>query len=257
MKSLILGLLVTVSAFAQTVQDANELYAQRGASATNALKAAQAYTAVANATTDKVEKATMFNEASKSYYFYGQAINDKDHRKKYHTMGMDVAQKTIDLLNAAKAEEKEQLAMGYYRYGSNQGKWAEANGIASSLGKWPSLKDYMKQVIKLGYKHLEAYGAYRILGRAYYKLPAPLGSNNKSLKYLEEAFNGTMNGNDISNYGLNVNFYAQTLIAMKKKDQAKKILESFVKKDPETFNPSRVPETKEEIEEAKKILADL
>ena len=114
----------------------------------------------------------------------------------------------------------------------------------------------MKQVIKLGYKHLEAYGAYRILGRAY-KLPAPLGSNKKSLKYLEEAFNGTMNGHDISNYGLNVNFYAQTLIAMKKKDQAKKILESFVKKDPETFNTTRVPETKAEIEEAKKILSDL
>ena len=48
-------------------------------------------------------------------------------------MGMNVAQKAIDLLNAAKAEQKEQLAMGYYRYGSNQGKWAEANGIASSL----------------------------------------------------------------------------------------------------------------------------
>ena len=57
-----------MSAFAQTVQDANELYAQRGASAMNALKAAQAYTAVANEATDKVEKATMFNEASK-YYF--------------------------------------------------------------------------------------------------------------------------------------------------------------------------------------------
>jgi hypothetical protein len=260
MKSLLITLTLTLSlgAFAQTAQQADDLYSARGIDANKALEAATAYTTLAAATANKAEKATFLNEASKSYYFVGTSKSSDDQKKKYHIMGMNVAQEAIDtVLTFTNATEKEQLAMGYFRFGSNQGKWAEANGIASSLGKWPSLKTYMKNIIKLGYKSLEAYGAYRILGRAYYKLPAPLGSKKKALKYLETAFNGSMNGNDISNYGLNVNFYAQTLISLKRKDEARKILNSFIQKDAATFNTARIPETKVEIQEAKKILKEM
>lgn len=254
-------LILSLGALAQNSQVADDLYARRGENAEFAKQAAEKYEALAKEAKDKVIEGEMLNDASMAYYFYAQSKSDKEHRKTYHDKGVKIAEKSMKATAnfGDNAELKMVHAMATYRKGSNLGKWAEANGIASSLGRWGELRDDMERVIDLGGKELESYGAYRILGRAYYKLPAPLGSKKKSFQYLNAAFKNTIGYKGISNYGLNVIFFAE--IANKRggeyKDLAKKILKTFIDADPAEYNAARIPETKKEQAEAKEILRDL
>lgn len=250
------------SLFAQdTIEQAQSLFSLRGVNVQNAVDAADIYARMAETVSENSSLANLkISEAQAIYYVGTQAKEDND-KKPLFNRGMESATKAIaavgeDTTNMDEAT-KEILAKGYYQYGANLGKWAEANGIASSLGKWPELERTMKKVIALKKESIEKFGALRILGRAYYKLPAPLGSNKKATIFLEKAFNETKEGNDISVHGLNNLYLADLYIATDRPDDAKTILESFIKKDPETFNPARIPETKVEIEEAKAKLQDL
>ena len=256
--SIALMLLFSLTAFAQTMEEANDLYAQRGKDASFAQQAAEMYLTLSEGTEDKLLKATYLNEASNALYYVASQATSNNDKKRIHTEGFNKASVAISLLRGTTVEaEKVQLALGLYRYGANLGKWGEANGVASSLSKWPNLKNTMESIIGMGMKKTEWYGANRILGRAYYKLPFPLGSKKKSYKYLKEAFDNTKNGNKVSIHGLNNIYMADLLIAIGKKDQAKKLLETFISLDPETLCPSRVPETKAEMAEARVKLQTL
>ncbi len=253
-------LVFSLSAFSNT-QTAEELYKARGENTQNAFKAYEIYVKMAQSESNKDVKAEDFWHASQAVYYVGSKAVDNAEKKKFHQLGYEVAAKAVALLEGQLATlnpaQKETLANSYYFYGANLGKWGEANGIASSLGRWPELQETMKKVIALKMAHVQDYGAYRILGRAFYKLPFPLGSNKKALKYLETAFDETKNGHDISHHGLNIIYYANVLIAEDNKALAKTILTSFVSKDPMTFNVERIPETKDELIEAKEILKGL
>jgi hypothetical protein len=251
-------LLFSVASFAQSIEEANELYAQRGADVSFAQQAADMYLTLAQGTEEKLAKATYLNEASNALYYVAAMAESNVDKKRIHTEGFNKAAQAIDLLRGTTVDaEKEALALGFYRYGANLGKWGEANGVAASLSKWPTLKNTMFSILNLGYKKIEWYGANRILGRAYYKLPFPLGSKKKAYNYLKEAFDNTKEGNKVSVHGLNNLYMADLLIAIGKKAQAKKLLETFVSLDAETLCPARVPETKMEMEEAKKKLETL
>lgn len=256
--SMALMLLFSLTSFAQTMEEAKDLYAQRGADVSFAQQAADMYLNLAAGTEDKLSKATYLNEASNALYYVASQSNSTEDKKRIHTEGFNKASVAISLLRGTTVEtEKEQLALGLYRYGANLGKWGEANGVASSLSKWPNLKNTMESIIEMGMQKTEWFGANRILGRAYYKLPFPLGSKKKSYNYLKEAFDNTKNGNKVSVHGLNNLYLADLLVAIGKQDQAKKLLEAFVALDPETLCPERVPETKAEMEEAKAKLQTL
>lgn len=243
------------------IEAAKNLYTNRGENYENAAKAADLYGKLADAeNVDMAKKATLLNKESQAAYYVGTQMKTDETKIPVFLRAMQAADEAIIAMgDETKLDEagKEVLATAYYYSGANLGKWAEANGIASSLGRWGELQDKMKKVIALKKETVQAYGAHRILGRAYYKLPAPLGSNKKSLIYLEKAFNETKMGNDISVHGLNVLFYTDLLIATDKKDAAKAILTSFIAKDAETFNPERIPETKAEQKEAAEKLKDL
>lgn len=256
--TLSLMLLFSLSTFAQTVQEAHDLYAQRGKDVSFAQQAADMFLTLADSTEDKLSKATYLNEASNALYYVASQATSKEDKKRIHTQGFNKASVAISLMRGTSVEaEKVQLALGLYRYGANLGKWGEANGVASSLSKWPNLKSTMESILSMGMKKTEWYGANRILGRAYYKLPFPLGSKKKSYNFLKEAFDNTKNGNKVSIHGLNNLYLADLLIAIGKKEQAKKLLEAFVSLDAETLNPARIPETKAEMEEARVKLQDL
>lgn len=264
MKSFLMGLLLTVFSVSNALanfQTAEELFKARGENVQNAVKAYELYKDMATTESNEDTKAQTFWLASQAIYYVGSKATDNSDRKNYHQLGMDVASKSIALLESKistlNAAQKEVLANGYFWYGANLGKWGEANGVASSLGRWPELQETMKKIIALKMSHIQDYGAFRILGRAFYKLPFPLGSNKKALTYLEKAFEETKNGNDVSINGLNTVFYANVLIAEGQQSKAKTILSAFIAKDAETFNVDRIPETKDEQAEAKELLKNL
>jgi len=262
MKLLVLSLVLTtlsLSAFAQSVEQAAELYAKRGQDASFAQQAADMYKTLASTSSDKFEKADLLSNAAKALFYVGTHTSNNGEKKSKHNDGMGAAIEAKDLLNYNPSEEKEKLALAtaLYWYGANLGKWAEANGVASSLGRWPTLKNTMFKIRNLGQEKLEHYGANRILGRAYYKLPFPLGSKKKAYSYLSEAVKETKEGNKVSVLGLNNLYLADLLVAIGKRSSAKELLQAFVEADAATLNPERVPETLEEQEEARKKLERL
>jgi hypothetical protein len=262
MKTMIVCLLTSLLSFASfaDMQTAEDLFKARGVKTENAYKAYELYFQMAQGEANKDLQAEKYWLASQAVYYVGSKATDNSDQKKFHQQGFEVAAKGVALLEKVASlndVQKETLANAYYFYGANLGKWGEANGIASSLGRWPELQETMKKIIALKMNHIQDYGAFRILGRAMYKLPFPLGSNKKSLKFLETAFNETKNGQDISHNGLNVVFYANVLIAEDDNATAKAILSSLVNKNAQTYNPDRVPETLVEQEEAKELLKKL
>ena len=262
MKNLLLvgGLLVSVASFANTVEMAEVLYSLRGEDVSNAQEAAKIYGDLANASTEKGEKANLYFKQSEAVYFIGTQNKDEDEQEKIHENGYELANKAVKLLEGQvdDFEQEETLAKAYFFYGANLGKWAEARGIGSSLGRAGELKDTMNKIIDLGQEDIENYGANRILGRVYFKLPVIAGgSKKKAEKILAEAFENTLSDDaDVSVHGLNNLYYAEALEARNKKDQACEILKEFSVQDPETLLDTRIPETALEIEQAKKLMND-
>lgn len=252
--------LLSSAAFGFNEQTAEELFRARGENTQNAYKAFELYTGLANTASTTDEKAQNYFLASQAVYYVGAKSTDNASRKKYHELGYTTAAKGVALLEnkpGLSEAQKELLANNLYFYGANLGKWGEANGIASSLGRWPELQETMKKIIKLNMAYVQDYGAYRILGRAFYKLPFPLGSNQKSLNYLKTAFEETKHGQDISHSSINVIYYANVLIAVDQNALAKTILTSLINKDPASYNKDRIPETIDDQAEAKTILSSM
>ncbi|MFN8369714.1 MAG: hypothetical protein U0T83_03710 [Bacteriovoracaceae bacterium] len=260
---LILSLLVTANIFAASVNEAATLYTNRVLDVNNSLKSADMYGELAAAETDSLKKVQLLNKQSEAIYFYGQnASIDNDLKISMHDKGAAVAQGGIDLLAAGPGVSKnpafdEALAESYYFWGANKGKWAEARGIASSLSQWPNLKEAMENIIKLKKVQVQDFGAFRILGRAYYKLPWPLGDKELSLKYLKTANTKTaVAEGDISINSTNVVYYADILIAKGLIAEAKQVLSGLIAKN-DNYNPRRVPETIKDKKEAQNILSKL
>lgn len=267
-------LLVALPAFSASREEADALYARRDSTPEGmnlAWQAANMYAELASNTSSAADKAQLLIRQSMAIYFVGDMSVNSDEKIKFYSLGKEVALNAASILEKVPGEAKdpantELLAHAYYWYGVNLGKWGEASGILSSLGQWPTLRKYMEYIINMGQEDIEYYGASRTLGRAYFKLPYPLGSTSKSLSYLEEAFNNTLDSKkEISVYGLNVVYYAETLLAVggeENKRKARNILEKLVEKgnNPSwfmTYNPDRIPETKKEIELAKNILSNM
>ncbi len=262
MKKLLLisGLLLSMNSFANTVEIAEGLYEIRGENVKNAVAAAKVYGELAHAALEKSEKAKLFYRQSEATYYVGNKATDNGVKEKIHKTGYEYSQKVISLLegNVDDFEEEETLALAYFFYGANLGKWAEARGVSSSLGRAGELKETMQKIIDLGQEEIENYGAHRVLGRAFFKLPFFAGgSDKKAEKFLKEAFENTLSDDgEVSVHGLNNLYYAEVLEKRNKKARACEILNSFSKQSFETLLETRIPETKEEIEAAKKMIAD-
>jgi hypothetical protein len=207
---------------------------------------------------------------SASSYYYAEHTTDLEKKKTGHRQGWDQALEAVKVLTVngkptspKLPENTRTLARAHYWTGANMGKWGLANGILNSLRQWPELRETMGHIETLGAKDVESYGANRILGWAYFKLPFPLGDKSKSLELLSEAAKKTTDAAfGITNHSTNLLYLAQILIARGDEAQAKELLTKFVAvgKDEATlakYNDERIPETKEEIEEAKKILEKL
>jgi hypothetical protein len=165
----------------------------------------------------------------------------------------------MDSANAAKAINDD-FAEGYYFYGVALGRWAETNGIAASLGRKGELMDSMgatqMRETHAGEKGeaIDGYGPNRILGRVYFKLPFLAGgSKSKSLDNLKIAYA------QAPQYFMNGIYYAETLNDgnSNEKAQACAILHDIAAKSPEAGLLQRLPENREDIADAQKLLSQI
>lgn len=249
-----------------SVQAAKELYALRaevrsGPEASFALESAEMYERLAAAETDLEQKAELINRQSEALYWVG-THSPAAQSIAYHKKGFEVAQ---SLFSAEKKLSKEKLAEAHYLYGANLGKWGEPQSTMVKAENWPKLKASMDKIIALGQNATQDYGVHRILGRAYFKLPWPLGSNTDSVNHLKTAVNNTLavvNGvtQKFSKHGTNNTFLAETLIAIggdEELELAEEILKGYLAADLATLYPERLPENKEEVAIAKKLLESI
>lgn len=187
------ALIMTSVAFGSGEEQADNLYTQRGQSVAYAEQAASLYAQLAEAESDTLKRAQLkIKESEATYYVGTQAQRSKD-KQEIHDRGQKIAMVAVGLLSgapgvAAKDEFKTDLARAYYFYGANLGKWGEAKGVLASLGKWPELKDNMFKLIAND-ESVEDYGAYRILGKAFLKVP--FESSAQGLEYLRKAYDST------------------------------------------------------------------
>lgn len=163
--------------------------------------------------------------------------------------------------HAARAKEvNEEYADAYYLYGVALARWAETKGVMESLSRKKELFDNMEETLTRDARsgrageEIEGFGANRIYGRVYFKLPVFAGgSRAKALENLKKAYEGA------PDYAINVNYYAEALYDgnADEKKQACSILDELLKKDPATLNPDRVPETKEEFVASRKLRSEM
>jgi hypothetical protein len=265
-------LFLATQAMAGSVQEAKGLWEKRGDDKANALKSAEMYKELADSESDQVRKTELTTFAAESYYYVASHAADNADTIDTHDMAQEMMADSYKAFQAEKSDvaamtdsEKNILARAMYFYGANLGAWGSAAGIGVALPNWPKLKRSMEYIIKVLKKgDVEDYGPFRILGRAYYKVPSlPRSTNwNKSLKYLERGYKKTLNAKGQSTYGLFAIYYADTLKVLKRAPEGKKVLESFIaslsagKKDASVLNPSRVPENLDDLVVAKKSLAN-
>jgi hypothetical protein len=251
------SLLLSINVMAQSVEDAEFLFEDRGEDVENAIEAAQIYGDLASLATEKGEKANLLYKQSEAIYYVGTQAASKDEQEKIFNNGVLVAEASIALLEGQvdNADEKHTLTEALFFWGANKGKWGAARGVLASLGAIGPLKNAMNKILALNEK-VEKYGADRILGRLYAKIPkiGYGGSKKKALKHLEKAFENSLEGGKVSVHGTNNIYYAEILEETGNTAKACEVLKEFSVQDPETLLDTRIPETTKEIEEAKTLM---
>lgn len=260
---------------ASTVEEAAKAYSQREFDSAGILKAQEAadiYAELLKTTTDEAAQITLLVGQSEALYFIGDASTDNKLKIEKHDLGLKAADKATKILGvkdvvlvpaadiaklkALPEEQRKLLADALYNRGINLGKWGQANGVMTSVKRWPELRANMELLEKLGLEATHDYGAYRTLGKVYGILPSIVGgSTKKALDYLEKAVTKSAAPNaNYSTNGYNNIFYAEILDKEGDTDKARAILEGFVAADPTTLNPELVPENKRAQNDAKEML---
>lgn len=273
--------LVSTAAFAETAAEyaakAKEVFAKRdynnpGIQA--AQEAADLYVKAAEASAG-IEKAMYLNEAAGAIYFVGEASTTNNVKIEKHLKGIELADAALKILGIesvpaltdAQVQElkkgsKEAIAQigeGLYYRGTHLGQWGQANGVVQSLSKWPELRRNMELIPAFGLVAIHDFGAFRVLGRGYYKIPGLLGGDmKKATSYLKAAFEKTkFGGEGFSVNGYNNIYYAEVLKENNQAAMAKEILQKFIAADPAKINADGVVELKQAQSQAKDVLKSL
>jgi|Deesub1362B_J571_1020462.scaffolds.fasta_scaffold05137_7 tetratricopeptide (TPR) repeat protein len=144
------------------------------------------------------------------YYWLGKH-SPEDQKTTVFRKGVDYAKRAVEL--------DDDCVDCHYWLGVCYGVYGEAKGVLKSLSLVDPIKEEMNRVIQLDPTYREG-AAYRMLGRVAFKLPWFAGGSKKeSLKYLKKALEVGPNS------FLTHVFLAETYLAMKKRDLAKKELE--------------------------------
>ncbi len=265
-------------------EEAKVLFNQRDfteAGIRRAKEAADLYEKAAIEAIDAKEKAQYWAARAEALYFVGSAVADDKQKVAAHDAGVKAADQAVKLLgiaditkisnddikklNVSLAEEqRKELAEAIYQRGANLGAWGQAYGVLQSLSKWPELRRNMEIIELIGFVEIRDYGAYRILGRGYFKIPALMGGDMaKAERYLSTAFSKTKaKGYSISRHPYNNIFYAELLYQKGDEDKAIRILEELIdvnyedllKAEPGKMDPNGAVEFEEAQRTARELL---
>jgi hypothetical protein len=169
--------------------------------------------------------------------FLGEKTSDDDKKQKIFEEGRD-AGKIASRIGADRPE-------GYFWYGANLAELAKMSPVTVGYTSVDNIRDSMNTVIKIqpGY---QGASAYDILAEIELNTRLFGGKATKAVEYLEKAIEIEKNN---SNLRLHL---AEAYLDADKPDLAKQQLEYIVKMQPD---PEYVPEHKENVVEAKKLLA--
>jgi tetratricopeptide (TPR) repeat protein len=214
---------------------ADELWAQR-ADIERCRQAIATYEKVLAVDTNNYEAAW---KIARACYWLGIQPTEED-KVAIFEKGIESAKKAIAI--------KDNDPAGHFWLGVSYGKYGEAKGILKSLSLVDPTKEEMERVLELD-PNFESGGAYRVLGRLYYKLPGLFGgSNKKSIENLKKSI-------EIDPERLLTHvFLAEVYIDTDKQDLARKELEFVANSPPKK---GYEPESAMEKEQAKELLKKL
>ncbi len=257
LKSLLIAstLLGSLAASANTVEMAMDLYSKRGEDTQNAKKAADIYGKLAASETDMLTKGKLMIAQSEATYFLGTKATEKKDKQRIHSAGYETALKAVRLLREVPGEEAiTERSRALYFYGSNLGKWGETKFILKVLKIWKEdLKPRMMKLVTLD-DSVEDYGVYRIIGRAFIKVPNE--SSSKGVGYLEKAFEATKVETEDFTVAKNSTTTRYLLWAYQEVEEVDKFCELYDnyeafteadRADQDAVNEDLIPETQEEI----------
>lgn len=266
-------------AAADLISQANSSYSSRDYDAAGVQAAKQAgdlYGQAVAQASDATVRAKALVGQSMAIYFVADASNSNDVKKELHLKGMELADQAAEVMGLSdvakasdqdvqrlkgslSAEQMRVLGDALYYRGINLGQWGAANGVVDSLNRWPELRDNMQLLVNLGLREMHGFGAFRVLGRGYYKIPTLLGGSMKRAEqYLSAALKGTLaSGQTFSTNGYNNIYLADVLRENGRAAEAKAILEGFVAADVKTLDPESVPENRRSQKEAQDLLKGL
>jgi tetratricopeptide (TPR) repeat protein len=217
---------------------------------------------------------------SQSQYFKGMHLPDAttEERKQARLRTFDAGIAACDAANVInRASFGDQRSECYYFKAINLGRWGETHGLIS----FPSISrrhEYRRSVIDaMNFRRgtdtddallgpngqpvprrtgagrpgvsYEGYGPYRAMGRMYHRLPPGFG---RDLQRAETMLRDCVRL--AGNIAINHNYLAEVLWEEGKQDQAREVLRNLLANDEATFNPERLPETRDEFVEARKLL---
>jgi tetratricopeptide (TPR) repeat protein len=155
----------------------------------------------------------------------------------------------------------EQFADGFYYYSIALGRWAEQKGVFESLSRkkelFQNLDSTQERLARDGSagEAIDYFGADRIYGRVYYKLPAIAGgSRAKSLAHLKRAYDNAPDA------VINAHYYAETLYdggSSSEKATACQIADEVLAKALSEFPADRKPETLGEMSDLRGFRATI
>ena len=175
--------------------------------------------------------------AGKVTYSIGMAARTDEEKKRIFNDGVNFCKKAV-AVNFNGVE-------GHFWLGVNYGKYGEARGVLKSLFLKNDIIREMNEVVKRNEAY-EGAGAYRVLGRVYYKVPGLFGgSKHKSKMYLEKGKNICPTNT------LTLIYLAETYKELDQDQEAVKTLEEIINLTPDA---RWIPETKADKAEAARLL---
>ena len=220
---------------ADLVAKADALYAQR-VDLAKAKAALDLYEQALKADPTSEELAA---KVAKTAYWVGKHLEDDDDQAAMFERGIKACKTVL--------KAKPDSLHATYWLGVCYGVYGKAKGISKSLDLVDPIKELMKKVIAKD-PGFEGGGAYRVLGRMYFKLPGLFGGDNdKSIEYLVLA---VKHG---PQHWLSHLYLAETYIDEDEEEKAKALLLEVVKGP---ALPGTEPEYAEIKTDAEKLLKE-
>jgi hypothetical protein len=228
-------LLLTLNLFRAQADDPDALYRQR-----ETLASAQQAEAIwaARLSRDGKDFESAWKLARARYWLGGHA--DEKARKGYLEAGIAAGRAAV----AAQPNKPD----GHFWIAANMGALAESFGLRQGLKYRGDIRDELETVLRLDPGYLQG-SADRALGRWYFKVPGMFGgSDSKSEEHLRKSL--TYNPNSTAS----LYFLAETLIALKKKPEAKATLQRVLDAP---IEPDWAPEDREFKQKASVLIKTL